>query len=175
MALNLKNEIDRLNNNKEKTKTVAINIDNRLVELGCERAENLDDVPNKMNKIKSIFCKYAKGRETDSVRAEFNSSGHEVSVYKAFGFEPKIIVAKCSLSYQPGLRPDGEGVFGVVSGIKDANLDHSYFYGNAAISIYVSNVNRNGFKLGVKWMDDEYARRYPDLKAHIDWCVYEKF
>lgn len=51
MVLNLKSEIDRLNNNKEKTKRAATNIDNKLVELGGERATDLADVPNKIGSM----------------------------------------------------------------------------------------------------------------------------
>ena len=46
--MNLKQEINRTETNKNKTKQVATNIDNKLVELGGERATDLSDVANKM-------------------------------------------------------------------------------------------------------------------------------
>lgn len=46
--MNLKQEINRTETNKNKTKQVAINIDNKLVELGGEQATDLSDVVNKM-------------------------------------------------------------------------------------------------------------------------------
>lgn len=46
--MSLISEINRTETNKNKTKTVANNIDNKLVELGGEQAESLADIPNKI-------------------------------------------------------------------------------------------------------------------------------
>ena len=48
--MNLKQEINRTETEKNKTKKVATNIDNKLVELGGEQAIDLSDVPNKIEK-----------------------------------------------------------------------------------------------------------------------------
>ena len=59
----LKSTIDNTNTQKENIKTVATNIDNKLVELGGERATDLADVPNKIEDMfNKIDLKYqAKG------------------------------------------------------------------------------------------------------------------
>lgn len=46
--MSLIQEINRTETEKNKTKQVATNIDNKLVELGGEQATNLSDVANKM-------------------------------------------------------------------------------------------------------------------------------
>lgn len=46
----LKSTINNTNTQKENIKTVANNIDNKLVELGGEQIINLADVPNKIEK-----------------------------------------------------------------------------------------------------------------------------
>ena len=46
--MSLASEINRTETEKNKTKKVATNIDNKLVELGGEQAINLADVPNKI-------------------------------------------------------------------------------------------------------------------------------
>ena len=46
--MSLIQEINRTETNKNKTKQVATNIDNKLIELGGEQATDLTDVPNKM-------------------------------------------------------------------------------------------------------------------------------
>lgn len=58
--MSLIQEINRTNTEKNKTKQVATNIDNKLVELGGERATDLNDVPNKMGvMIKDNYKKVA--------------------------------------------------------------------------------------------------------------------
>ena len=59
--MSLISEINRTNTSKEKAKTVAVKIDNKLVELGGEQAINLADVPNKMQKmVVNNYAKFAK-------------------------------------------------------------------------------------------------------------------
>ena len=57
--MSLITEINRINTNKEKAKTVSVKIDNKLVELGGEQATDLNDVPNKMQKMVDNYIKYA--------------------------------------------------------------------------------------------------------------------
>lgn len=58
--MSLISEINRTETEKNKTKTVATNIDNKLVELGGEQATDLSDVPNKMGvMVKENYKKVA--------------------------------------------------------------------------------------------------------------------
>ena len=60
--MSLIQEINRTETEKNKTKQVATNIDNKLVELGGEQAINLADVPNKMEvMVKENYKKIATG------------------------------------------------------------------------------------------------------------------
>lgn len=59
--MSLKDEINRTETEKNKTKTVATNIDNKLVELGGQRAIDLSDVPNKIGAmVKENYKRVAK-------------------------------------------------------------------------------------------------------------------
>lgn len=58
--MSLIQEINRTNTAKEKTKTVATNIDSKLVELGGEQAIDLSDVPNKIDALIPQYSKYAE-------------------------------------------------------------------------------------------------------------------
>ena len=58
--MDLKNTINITNTNKENVKTVAINIDNKLVELGGEKAESLADIPNKIEVVENQYLKIAE-------------------------------------------------------------------------------------------------------------------
>lgn len=56
--MDLKSTINNTNTQKENVKKVAINIDNKLVELGGEQATSLADVVNKMG---AMVGQYFKG------------------------------------------------------------------------------------------------------------------
>ena len=58
--MSLVTEINRTEREKNKTKKVATQIDNKLVELGGEQATNLSDVPKKINELSKQYKKYAK-------------------------------------------------------------------------------------------------------------------
>lgn len=57
--MSLKDTINNTNTQKESIKTVANNIDSKLVELGGERATDLADVPNKIEKTMNEYSKIA--------------------------------------------------------------------------------------------------------------------
>ena len=57
--MDLENTINNTNTQKENLKTVANNIDNKLVELGGERATDLADVANKMEGMVRQYNKCA--------------------------------------------------------------------------------------------------------------------
>ena len=55
--MSLTDTINNTNKQKENIKTVANNIDNKLIELGGERATDLADVPNKIQNVKTMYKK----------------------------------------------------------------------------------------------------------------------
>ena len=57
--MSLTDTINNTNTQKDNLKTVANNIDNKLVELGGEQAKDLSDVPNKMGAMVSEYLQYA--------------------------------------------------------------------------------------------------------------------
>ena len=66
--MSLKDTINNTNKQKENAKTVATQIDNKLVELGGEQAENLSDVANKMEgMVTTQYVKIAEGSYNGSL------------------------------------------------------------------------------------------------------------
>lgn len=66
--MSLKNTINNTNTQKENVKTVATQIDNKLVELGGQRATSLNDVANKMdNLVTTQYVKIAEGTYNKSL------------------------------------------------------------------------------------------------------------
>lgn len=72
--MSLVSEINRTETEKNKTKQVAVNIDNKLIELGGEQAIDLNDVQNKIN---TLFSKTDKIAVLD-INKEVNRTGSKV-------------------------------------------------------------------------------------------------
>lgn len=66
--MSLTDTINNTNKQKENIKTVANNIDNKLIELGGERATDLSDVVNKMGAMVGQYKKVATGTRTVNQR-----------------------------------------------------------------------------------------------------------
>lgn len=66
--MSLKDTINNTNTQKENIKTVANNIDNKLVELGGQKATNLNDVVNKISTMVGQYKKVATGTKTVNQR-----------------------------------------------------------------------------------------------------------
>lgn len=101
-ARNLKSTVIETENNKNNLKTVATQIDNKLVELGGEQATDLSDVVNKMQKMSEEYLKYAyirnyyKKFDDFSLCAPANDWGEEVVLEfdTNFSFIPKTLFIK---------------------------------------------------------------------------------
>lgn len=90
--MDLKNTINNTNTQKENIKTVAIQIDTKLIELGGERATNLNDVVNKMSTmVTTQYKKIATGEIKTS-----KSAGMKVEVNTNLEFNPSRIFARIS-------------------------------------------------------------------------------
>ena len=85
--MDLKSTINNTNTQKENIKTVATNIDNKLIELGGEKAENLNDVVNKMGAMVGQYKKIAMG-EYRRVGLDKNA---QVDININLDFNPKQI------------------------------------------------------------------------------------
>lgn len=83
--MDLKSTINNTNTQKENVKTVATNIDNKLVELGGEQAINLADVPNKMEVVEN---KYVKMAEIDGLNTIINTMPQTIK-FSPLTFIPK--------------------------------------------------------------------------------------
>ena len=94
--MSLITEINRTNTSKEKAKTVAVKIDNKLVELGGEQAINLADVPNKMQKmVVNNYAKVAKFPNGDSKEYEAvfdNAVNFSLTCEYSIDFMPEIVI-----------------------------------------------------------------------------------
>lgn len=76
--MDLKNTINNTNTHKENIKTVATQIDNKLVELGGEQATDLSDVANKMGAM--VTGNYKKVADV-----EINSNTYKHEYYYGDG------------------------------------------------------------------------------------------
>ena len=95
--MSLIQEINRTETEKNKTKQVAINIDNKLVELGGEQAINLADVPNKIN---GLLRRYKKTAIFDLNQVCYYES---ISIpLKKADFEARYIIVKAQLTTDSG-------------------------------------------------------------------------
>ena len=104
--MSLTDTINNTNKQKENVKTVANSIDNKLIELGGERATNLADVVNKMEgMVNTQYVKIAYGESSDGFRI-INRHGNGQPFEQFFeipinlNFEPKRLL---SLLKKPGI------------------------------------------------------------------------
>ena len=96
--MSLTDTINNTNTQKENIKTVANNIDNKLVELGGEQATNLADVVNKMEgMVTTQYTKVAYGESAEGFNI-INMGGYGDPFEQTFdipinlSFEPKRII-----------------------------------------------------------------------------------
>lgn len=86
--MSLRDNIDNTNKEKENLKTVANNIDSKLVELGGERATDLADVPNKIEKtINENYIKLAKNNNYIRKSYTLGEPGAPAKGTKTYSFE----------------------------------------------------------------------------------------
>lgn len=101
--MSLKDTINNTNTQKENIKTVATQIDNKLVELGGEQATDLSDVPNKMEgMVNTQYVKIAEGTYNQDINViDTVDGGYEslmetdVSIPLNLKFEPKRVILYC--------------------------------------------------------------------------------
>lgn len=97
--MSLTSEINRTETEKNKTKTVAVNIDNKLVELGGEQAINLAEVPSKIDRALSGYNKISDGKCSVYMNlAEHVGSGNGLKLPINVNAPLKHVIAKGKLN-----------------------------------------------------------------------------
>lgn len=131
--MDLKNAINNTNAQKENIKTVANNIDNKLIELGGEKAENLNDVPNKIQDLRNNFIKYAEGdfngliQKFDGVEIDTKT----ILLNLNLNFTPKVLILDLEACAGSG-TPWKKNTFDIVKGsceIVTGNWKEPYVFG----------------------------------------------
>lgn len=115
--MSLTDTINNTNIQKENIKTVANTIDNKLVELGGERATNLNDVVNKMGAmVKGNYKKIAMGNLKKRIFLNYDQSiRFELPIDFKYS---TIYIRVCAESVETDgqMRPD---LFGTITNSKD--------------------------------------------------------
>ena len=153
----LKSTINNTNTQKENIKTVANNIDNKLVELGGEQATDLSDVPNKMQYMIGQYKHFAQGEYTisfikndnkcisDGIIVEPNNN-KEMELYK---FKPdKCVEIPLNLNFEPKIvfvTFDAAGwdnaVYGDIKNIITVNSEEHYVKDNSDVLAHTRSEN----------------------------------
>lgn len=189
--MDLKSTINNTNTQKENVKKVATNIDNKLVELGGERATDLADVANKMEgMVTTQYVKIAEGEYNSDlkVRDEDRKEGtlinneylqFEKKIPLNLNFTPKRIIFKFeymnrSETIEPGLNYEPYGLS--VDSKHNYNISTSAGMGNLKYPIrekkvFVKNITS---KEATIVMTAYTEVNYPDyffMKAPIKWTA----
>lgn len=136
--MSLASEINRTETEKNKTKTVAMNIDNKLVELGGEQAINLADVPNKIQKMIGQYKQVAIFSDLKTI--QINSSQNSIRERIAFNldFYPTKVLFQFKGSWS----------------VRDSCVVFSDFHNNTnnsarfnRISLHIENLHQYGFDI----------------------------
>ena len=107
--MSLKDTINNTNTQKENIKTVANNIDNKLIELGGERATNLADVALKIQEMSKQYSKVAEIEMSKILKLgendHYNKPYAENIIQLNINFIPKRIIAKIHIKdYKYNIR-----------------------------------------------------------------------
>lgn len=87
--MSLIQEINRTGTETNKTKQVATQIDNKLIELGGEQAESLADIPNKIEVVENQYLKIA---EIKNLRIWIDTIPQTIT-FNELSFTPKKVMA----------------------------------------------------------------------------------
>ena len=155
--MNLKQEINRTETEKNKTKQVATNIDNKLVELGGEQAIDLSDVPNKIQEMVKDYRRVAILQPTQSYTIKWNQINipvfRNITIPLGLNFKPSKIVAHLKFTdteYQGNVKT--VVVFSEKQNLNFNSSDISSIVGvahsqNTAFTIPKANITKDSFAL----------------------------
>lgn len=188
--MDLKNTINNTNTQKENIKTVATNIDNKLVELGGERATNLNDVVNKMSAMVGQYKKIAEGVYNsdlivkDNDRKEGTLINNEYLQFEKkiplnLNFTPKRIILKfeymnASETIKPGLNYEPYGFS--VDSKHNYNISTAAGMGNLKYPIrenkvFIKSMTSKEATIVMTAYDDINYPDYFFMKAPIKWTA----
>ena len=138
--MSLKDTIDNTNTQKENIKTVANNIDDKLVELGGERATDLVDVPLKIQEMSKQYSKVAEFEMDKTLKLgvydHTNQSYAENIIQLNINFIPKRIIVKI---YRKNYKNTIRFIDSKFQNNKENGLKYSYADIRAYITISKNN------------------------------------
>lgn len=187
--MSLTDTINSTNVQKENVKKVANNIDNKLVELGGEKAENLNDVANKMGDMVGQYKKIAEGEyNSDLIVVDKNSGGtlinneylqFEKKIPLNLNFTPKRIIFKFEYmnhsetikegtNYEPyGLSVDSKHNYNISTAAGMGNLK----YPIREKKVFVKNItSKEATIVMTAYKELNYPKQF-FMKAPIKWTA----
>ena len=186
--MSLTDTINNTNTQKENIKTVATNIDNKLIELGGERATNLVDVVNKMGAMVGQYKKIAEGvYNSDLISKNVYNSGigsldvqkwRDIKIPLNVNFTPKRIIIyfeymnsgekiEPDLNYAPykltidSLYNKNESTAG---GMGKRNSE----------KVFIKNISKTEVTLAMSYLETRYSSTANNMffmKAPIKWTA----
>lgn len=181
--MDLKNTINNTNTQKENIKTVATNIDSKLVELGGERATDLADVVNKMGAMVGQYKKIAEGEYNQILKAKhIRASGAEgervveVKMPLNLNFTPsRIVINSPWVSFCDDLSTKYPDIRHITIDSKYNNSENNSIRETInSDGIFIKNITKTectlGFIVYVSTNDNVY-NDYTFLKPPIKWVA----
>lgn len=160
--MDLKNTINNTNTQKENIKTVATQIDNKLVELGGEQAIDLSDVANKMGAmVTGNYTKYAKIQhsKTQAIGNLDNTSKELVfEIPTSIAFLPNYVEGWMYMKEDESIKASGSFKYAKGSivnsgGRYDISSNGNYF---ASVEIKSVTITNNNLKIIVRAYTNGY-------------------
>lgn len=144
--MDLKNTINNTNTQKENIKTVATQIDNKLVELGGEQAIDLSDVANKMGAMAEQYLQYASVNVNipipNSVQVPLVKEGTVLFSYeivKNLNFDSKIekLFINARMYTSNGSYPDYDKTNATILTTENYSLIRFPYHPNKWLEVYI--------------------------------------
>lgn len=142
--MSLKDAINNTNTQKENIKTVANNIDNKLVELGGEKATDLSDVANKMEGMVGQYKKFATGDL--NYKASLNS-GQGFNKTLPIDFPLKYFFIEVTKGYNSNSAYNEHGV------LRAINLNENQYVASCVFSVNIQNAEKKEIRI-VSYLDE---------------------
>lgn len=155
--MDLKNTINNTNTQKDKLKIGKQNIDNKLVELGGEKAIDISDIPNKIKKLTEQYNKVALGSQICKPRGK---GSYSKIINVNADFEIKRVISVVGLSNDLFTQSYERRYMGIDSDKHNSSSNSRYneYFGKA----YINNLSNN-FKINfteVKYAGNDYYIQY---------------
>lgn len=144
--MSLKDNINNTNTQKDKLKKGKQNIDNKFIALGGVKAENIEDVPRKMDfLVKNNYKRTASGKST--IKWDINIWGWEVPIN--LEFNPSRIFVMMSAYLRPENNCSNIVIDSKTAAIINGHTHQIYRISNK--SFIVSSDMQDGRTLDITW------------------------